>query len=100
MTNPDAATPIEPGAGPTLAELTERMARHIQSGQRVDVEDYSRRYPAWAPTLRRLLTTIRDLDALKRCLGGGIVLRGSLPNASQLIGTTDHGPGHSLEISS
>jgi serine/threonine-protein kinase len=51
---------------PALAELAEEMTRRLQSGERVDVEDYVARYPDWAGQIRRLVPVLRGMVEIGR----------------------------------
>jgi hypothetical protein len=70
MIDPEIEACSEGEADPELAELAERLASRIQAGERVDVEDYVRRYPEWAKTIQKLMPAIHDLTALGRLLAG------------------------------
>ena len=71
MIDPELEACSEGEADPKLAKLAAWLARRIQAGEQVDVDDYVRRYPKWAKTIQKLLPAIRDLTALGRALPGG-----------------------------
>ncbi len=49
---------------PALAALAEQITRQLQSGEAVDIDDYARKYPAWAASIRGLLPTLHQLVEL------------------------------------
>ena len=51
---------------PALADLTERITQSLQAGEAVDLDEYSRLYPKWSGSIRRLLPTLRLLAELGR----------------------------------
>jgi eukaryotic-like serine/threonine-protein kinase len=68
MTDPEIDA--RPDGDPNLADLAELLARRIQAGEQLEVEDYVRRYPGWAEAIRKLMPAIRDLAALGRTMAG------------------------------
>jgi hypothetical protein len=70
MTDPEIDARPDGDPNLNLADLAELLARRIQAGEQVEVEDYVRRYPGWAKAIRKLMPAIRDLDALGRTMAG------------------------------
>lgn len=56
---------------PALAALAEQITRRLESGDPVDVEEYARRYPTWAGSIRGFFPTLRQLVALGRSASRG-----------------------------
>lgn len=67
MTIPDAGHESE-AEDPVLARLAEQVTRRLQSGDRVDAEDYVGRYPSRAGSIRRLVSVLDNLTALGRSM--------------------------------
>jgi hypothetical protein len=70
MTDPEIDDGADGDPNLNLAALAELLAHRIQSGEQVEVEDYARRYPAWAEAIRKLMPAIRDLAAFGRTMTG------------------------------
>jgi hypothetical protein len=51
---------------PTLAKLIELLTRRLQSGEKVDADEFVELYPARAHSIRMLLPTLFDLAELRR----------------------------------
>jgi serine/threonine protein kinase/tetratricopeptide (TPR) repeat protein len=62
----DDSSPMDVDTDAALAELAEEMTRRLESGERVDVEDYVARYPDWAGPIRRLVPVVRGMVEMAR----------------------------------
>ncbi|MHC5540756.1 hypothetical protein ACYOEI_21255, partial [Singulisphaera rosea] len=49
----------------------EQITRRLESGDSVDVEEYARRYPSWAGSIRGFFPTLRQLVALGQSASRG-----------------------------
>jgi hypothetical protein len=70
MTDPEIDARPDGDPNLNLADLADLLARRIQAGEQVEVEDYIRRYPGWDEAIRKLMPAIRDLAALGRTMAG------------------------------
>jgi len=57
-------SPVEGDVDPALVELTEALWQRLTAGDRIDAEDYARRYPALADSIRQIVPAIRGLVSL------------------------------------